>query len=61
MFRNLRKFSNYGMELPEHTHAHTHTHTQLAYIPVCFTNNLPLFYIQSVHANIQKEKCLGHK
>jgi hypothetical protein len=30
-------------------------------IPICFTNNLPLFYIQRIHANVEKEESLRNE
>jgi hypothetical protein len=30
-------------------------------IPISLTDNLPLLYIQCIHANIEKQKSLGDK
>lgn len=30
-------------------------------MPISLTNNLPLLYIQCIHANVEKQKSLGDK
>jgi hypothetical protein len=77
MFRNLRKNSNYGMELPRVTHTHTHnttqhTHTQLAYLYVSPTifhfsiskASMPTYRKRNVSAindNVAKACLFSHK